>query len=291
MTAERSGPAWDELTRFLGEDDPATSMLASGRTGPVLRVDARSGESWACKFDPSGDGGLECEGAMLRAIGEHAAVPVPAVAHVSPHLLVLSWCEGSTGVPDAAADHAASALARLHRVTAESYGYGSATRIGGLPQPNPRRRRWREFFGEARLLGFAEAAHEEGRVDAALVRLMERVADRLDDIAPEPERPALVHGDLWSGNVLTQRDRLTAFLDPALYFGHPEVDLAFATMFGGFSRRFFDAYRERAGGELCDADFWARRRHLWNLYPLLVHARLFGGSYVDELVRSARRFA
>ncbi|MEM6571435.1 MAG: fructosamine kinase family protein [Planctomycetota bacterium] len=264
--------------------------LASGRTGEVLRVDA-DGEALVAKLDSTGEGGLEVEGQMLRHVAARSDAPVPRVHHACSHALVMEWCPGRTGVREEAAESAAEGLAALHAVEGSSFGYHAPTRIGGLVQPNPEHSSWLDFFAEARLVGPARAARDEGRLDASTAALVESVAARIGDHANEPSAPALVHGDLWSGNVLSEGSALTAFLDPALYHGHPEVDLAFATMFGGFPRRFFDAYRDRVGGDLLDAGFWDTRRDLWNLYPLLVHVRLFGGGYVDELRRTAARLA
>ena len=109
---------------------------------------------------------------------------------------------------------------------------------------------------------------------------IEELAGRLGEILEEPERPALIHGDAWSGNVLAEGDRITAFLDPAIYHADPEVELAFISLFGTFGEPFFRRYRElremRSG-------FLEERRHLYNLYPLLVHVYFFGGHYVNSV--------
>lgn len=267
--------------------------LAAGRTGEVLRVEVDGGSTLVAKLDPRGDGGLETEAEGLRMLAASGA-PAPRVESAGPHLLLMDWCPGDTGVAADAAEDAARGLRRLHAAGELPFGLASDARIGGLHQPNAPEDSWLSFFAEHRLVAFARAARDEGRLDAPGAELVERVAARLADLAAEPVTPALLHGDLWAGNVLTGGGVLTAFLDPAPYHGHPEMDLAFATMFGGFSRRFFDAYRELAEDAeptVLDGGFWSERKDLWNLFPLLVHVRLFGGGYADELVRTARRFA
>ena len=92
---------------------------------------------------------------------------------------------------------------------------------------------------------------------------------------------ALIHGDVWTGNVLAENGRITGFLDPAPYYAHHEVELAFITLFGTFGEAFFARYGEV--GTRIDAEFWETRRRVYNVYPLLVHVRLFGGGYVGEL--------
>lgn len=115
---------------------------------------------------------------------------------------------------------------------------------------------------------------------------IERLAARLPDLIGEPAPPALVHGDLWGGNLLVRDGRVAAFIDPALHHADPEVELAFTTLFGTFGEPFFRRYGEirpiRPG-------FFELRRDLYNLYPLLVHVRLFGGSYVGAVGRTVTR--
>jgi fructosamine-3-kinase len=117
---------------------------------------------------------------------------------------------------------------------------------------------------------------------------IERVAARLPDLVGEPAPPGLVHGDAWTGNVLVRDGRVAAFIDPAIYFADPEIELAFGTLFGTFGEAFFRRYGEirplRPG-------FFEVRRDVYNLYPLLVHVRLFGGGYVGQVAGIVRRVA
>lgn len=285
-------PARAALEAAMGGRVFRTSQLAAGNTGDVLKVVPEGGDALVAKLDPSGDGGLEVEArslGLLRAAG----APTPRVERASPHVLLMEWRPGTTGVSDGAAEDAARVLVELHGAAEGPFGLDHDTRIGGLVQSNAPSDSWLAFFAEHRLVGPARAAHTEGRLGAADVTLIERVAARLSGFADEPDRPALLHGDLWAGNVLTTDSELSALIDPSPYRGHAEVDLAFATMFGGFPRHFFDAYRERATDfdrTNLNGDFWSERRELWNLYPLLIHARLFGGGYVADLLRCARRF-
>jgi fructosamine-3-kinase len=105
----------------------------------------------------------------------------------------------------------------------------------------------------------------------------------LDDGSP----PSLVHGDMWTGNVLCKGGRIAAFIDPAVYYADAEIELAFSTLFGTFGEAFFDRYREHRP---LQPGFFEARRDLYNLYPLLVHVRLFGGSYVGSVERTLRQF-
>ena len=112
----------------------------------------------------------------------------------------------------------------------ERFGYARDTLIGPLPQPNPESDTWVPFFRDHRLLVMARLAHAEGSLPAAMLGRIERLAERIDDYLIEPAFPSLLHGDLWTGNVLVRGDRIAGFVDPAISFGHPEIELAFATL-------------------------------------------------------------
>ena len=183
--------------------------------------------------------------------------------------------------------HAAELLAALHGITADAYGHERDTLIGSLSQPNPWMSSWIEFFREQRLLYAARVAREAGRLPAELYRRVEGLAGKLDGLIGEPARPSLIHGDVWSGNVLAIGDRVSAFLDPAIYHADPEIELAYISLFNSFGPRFFERY-----GELRDirVGFFEERRHLYALYPLLIHAYYFGGGYVSSVDSTLRRF-
>ena len=119
------------------------------------------------------------------------------------------------------------------------------------------------------------------------MKRLETLAGRLGRWISEPAHPSLLHGDMWTGNLLCRDGRIAGFIDPAIYFGDPEIELAFSTLFGTFGRAFFARYaslRELKPG------FFEERRDLYNLYPLLVHVRLFGGSYVSSVDRTLTQF-
>jgi fructosamine-3-kinase len=177
-------------------------------------------------------------------------------------------------------------LAALHAVPRDAFGYARDTLIGPLPQPNPKAARWVPFFRDARLMFMARHAYAEGCLPQALFARIELLAARLDNYLIEPPHPALLHGDLWTGNVLVRGNRIAGFVDPAIYFGSPEIELAFTTMFGTFGSGFFEAYETLSPLE---PGFHEVRRDIYNLYPALVHVRLFGASYLAPIERTLTR--
>lgn len=270
----------EAVGRQLGRRPELVEPLTGGCVGEVWLLHFPDGERLVAKVEEIGAGALELEGYMLRYLAERSRLPVPRVHHAGPGLLVMQHLAGSTGAGGFAEEHAAELLAELHEIRAEAFGHERDTLIGGLPQANPWTASWLEFFARHRLLAMGRQALDAGRLDSRTFADLERAAGRLDRWLTEPPRPSLLHGDVWSGNVLSRGGRITGFLDPAIYHGHPEVELAFTTLFATFGDRFFAAYRERRPLE---AEFFSLRRHVYNLYPLLVHVRLFGGGYLGQV--------
>ena len=236
-----------------------------------------------------GDGGaaLKVEAYMLGYLKAHSRLPVPTVWHASPGLLLMDYVESGDPIDAAAEEHAAELFAALHAIPADRFGHERDTLIGPLPQPNKWHERWLDFFRDCRLLHMAREALAADRISSALMARLERFAARLGEFLEEPVRPALIHGDLWAGNILVRSGRIVGLVDPAIYHAHPEIELAFATLFGSLGEAFFSRYSALSPLE---PGFFEARRHIYNLYPLLVHARLFGGHYAGAVERTLARF-
>ena len=263
------------------------SPLSGGCIGQVYRVKLADGRTIVAKYDNNPDSQLAVEGYMLCYLGEHSALPVPDVLHVADGLLLMTFLPGESQFSAAAQSHAAELLAALHAVTADSYGLERDTLIGGLHQPNPLMTSWLDFFREARLLHMGREGVRTNRLPQDLFKRLAAFAAHVDKWLLEPERPSLIHGDVWTTNVLAQGGRITGFVDPAIYYAHPEIELAFTTLFGTFERPFFDRYHELRP---IAPGFFEERRDIYNLYPLLVHVVLFGGSYVSSVDHTLRQF-
>lgn len=276
----------DRIEKITGSRPERVKPLAGGNVGEVYRVDLADGRELVAKAGHAG-GGLAIEGYMLRRLAELSELPVPAVLHADDTLLLMDYIEAGGRLDDGAQRHAAELLAALHEVRREAFGFERDTLIGGLPQPNPPTARWLDFFRDRRLLHMAREALRAKRLPGHLMARIETLAGRLGTWIAEPAFPALLHGDLWGGNILAYRGRVVGFVDPAIYYGDPEIELAFGTLFGTFGPPFFARY-----GELrpIREGFFEERRDLYNLYPLLVHVRLFGGSYVGAVERTLTRY-
>ena len=198
--------------------------------------------------------------------------------------LLLSWVSPGRQRPDYWKAFG-QALAKLHKVTQACFGLDHNNYIGSLPQNNQPCRTWKEFFVSCRLEPQWKRAFDGGKFDKEDTRAIEKLYSILPDLIPL-EKPALLHGDLWSGNLMTDDEGNPCFIDPAVYFGHREMDLAMMKLFGGFSPEGLHVYEEIFPLE---AGFFDRIE-IHNLYPLLVHVNLFGGGYVHQVKAIIKKF-
>lgn len=176
-------------------------------------------------------------------------------------------------------------LANLHKNSASYYGLEESNYIGSLPQENHISQNWIEFFIHHRLDFQVKMAFDGGMLDDKHVKLFQKLYLKLSDLLIL-ESPSLVHGDLWSGNLITDNQGNPALIDPAVYYGNREVDLAMTTLFGGFHDDFYEAYLEAFPLEKGYKERW----EIYNLYPLLVHLNLFGYSYLNAITSVLRKY-
>jgi len=271
------------IERVTGKRPRHVSPLGGGCIADVYKVDLTGDGSIVAKVGS----GLRLEGDMLVYLGDRTALPVPEVFYCDETLMLMSWLPASGSLSRTGERQAADLVAALHAISGNHFGFDYDTVIGGLNQPNPRSDKWLPFFADQRLIHMGRQAMETGRLPAPLMARLERISDRLDVWLTEPDRPSLIHGDLWGGNVLAEHGHISGFIDPAIYFADPEIELAFSTLFGTFSDAFFDRYREHRP---IKPGFLEERREIYNLYPLLVHVALFGGSYLGSVERILTKF-
>jgi fructosamine-3-kinase len=238
---------------------------------------ADGSEAFVKTRDGAAPGEFAGEAEGLRWLADAGALRVAEVLAVGDDWLALRWIE--RGRLDAAGEEELGrGLAALHRAGAPSFGGPRSLRLGPLELPNDPSDDWPSFYASRRLAPLGARA--------GLAEVIERVCARIDAIAGPPEPPSRLHGDLWSGNVLAGADGRPWLIDPAAYGGHREVDLAMLTLFGTPSARTLAAYDEvwpRADGH-------EERVPLYQLFPLLVHAVLFGGGYAGSAEAAARRY-
>lgn len=169
-------------------------------------------------------------------------------------------------------------LALLHQHSNSAFGLEYNNYIGSLPQSNKFNTDWISFFINERLEKQLKLAWKNKLIDLSVSKKFESIYKKLDSIFPL-EKPSLIHGDLWGGNYTVGPDGYANLFDPATYYGHREIELAFTKLFGGFDQRFYDSYQQTFPLE----PGFESRADVYNLYPLLVHVNLFGSSYLRQI--------
>ncbi len=276
----------EPIERIVGERPTRIQPLHGGMIGEVYQIDFAVHEPLVAKVANPPFGQLDIEGYMLRYLRGHSTLPVPTVIHSENTLLLMTHIPGNSQISASVQRHAAEILAELHQVRGDQFGLERDTLIGSLPQPNPPTDSWIDFFRDQRLLFMARGALGDGRLNVSLYTRIEQLAERLEDYLEEPPHPSLIHGDLWTTNILAHDGKITGFIDPALYYGHPEIELAYTTLFGTFGEPFFKRYTQLRP---ITPGFFEVRREIYNLYPLLVHVRIFGGGYTNSVAGSLSR--
>jgi len=271
--------------------DAAT--VSGGCIHEARRLITSEGEFFA-KWSARGPSDIfvrEAEGLeALRSAGSEIAIPRVIAASeptgADPVFLIIEYLEpaGRGTLPDD--EKLGRGLAAIHRLRAEKFGFDSPTYCGLTRQDNRWCASWVDFYREQRLQPLIDTLSRERALSAADQRLYERLMTRLPELLPRDAPPALIHGDLWSGNVLF-RAKGPALVDPACAYADREMEFGITTLFGGLSPRAFRAYEESwplpAG--------WRERNPLYQLYHLLNHAVLFGGHYAEDARRIAARYA
>ncbi|HEX9932886.1 MAG TPA: fructosamine kinase family protein [Allosphingosinicella sp.] len=258
--AALAGVAVERLERLSGGDLSETLLIrhADGR-----RSVAKSGAS-------------AVEAAMLRSLAA-AGAPAPAIEAEYEGILLLAFVENDGVFSPRAWARLGETVRRLHEHAGEAYGWPVDYRLGSVDLDNREATRWPAFWGDQRLV------HTARLLDRPWRERVERLAATLGNRLPAEPKPSLLHGDLWPGNVLVNGGEVAALIDPACYHGDREVDLAMLSLFAEPPPEFAEAYGALEPG-------WEERRILYQLFPALVHMRLFGASYAalaDRLLASA----
>ncbi len=271
----------DEIEKHFKQSILNQRLLTSGHNASIYVIDMSDGKK-IVKLTKTDSGTLETEAFMLKYLYEKTDLPVPEVHLCDEAMIVMDFIENDRGMTEKAENDAARKLAKLHNIKGESFGFERDTVIGPLHQPNTPEKSWLTFFTEHRLLYSARKALDESRINKESFEKVEKLASKISLYLTEPDHASLIHGDLWQGNVLTIGDDIAGFIDPAIYFADPEIELAFSTMFGTFKKSFYETYNTIRP---IQDGFWEIRRDIYNLYPLLVHMRLYDGQYMDDFLR------
>ncbi len=282
------------ITHEPGDPVTVTGMkpIGGGCINDAQRVETDKGPFFM-KYNSASSypGMFEAEARGLQLLEAAGCLKVPAVVGYgetnNQSILVLEYI-AATAQKSGFWQEFGEGLARMHQQPSDDgrFGLDHDNYIGSLPQRNRKHDNWTAFFIAERLEAQLKMARDQGRAGKELNTMFEKFYRFLPDFFPE-EPPALLHGDLWSGNYMTGEEGVPVIIDPAVYYGHRYMDLGMSKLFGGFSTAFYEAY---------DAQYplekgWQDGIEIANLYPLMVHVNLFGGGYLGQVKRALRRFS
>ncbi|MFV1882950.1 MAG: fructosamine kinase family protein [Balneola sp.] len=258
--------------------------LHGGDINQAAKIETDSGDRFFLKWNSSAPEDMfEAEAKGLELLDSALTdLVIPEVIIIANDFLLLEFIEESNSGDSF---HFGVQLAKLHKKTNELFGLDHSNFIGKLPQQNKYHADWLEFFMRERLEPQVKMAIDSGKLDPAFHSIFDRVMNYTYVVFPD-EPPALLHGDLWGGNYMFNADGKACIYDPALYFGHREMDIAMTHLFGGFATDFYNGYNEEYPLE----KGFEERSKLCKLYPVLVHCNLFGGHYCSQAEALLKRF-
>lgn len=270
--------------RLLDVAVVSTTSVAGGDICTTTRLRLTDGRNAVIKTRPQAPDGfftIEAEGLdRLRAAG---GALVPEVLAADAECIILEWVEPTRPTTELA-EAFGRALAATHAGGAGGFGADRDGYVGLAPLPNRPLPTWEEFYASRRVMPYVKAAVDRGALSMDQAATIEKAMKRLPSLTADPEPPALLHGDLWSGNLVWSAEGVH-LIDPAAHGGHRETDLAMLALFGApHLQRILDAYQEAAPLQ----DGWADRIALHQLHPLLVHAMMFGGAYGPRAAAAAQ---
>jgi protein-ribulosamine 3-kinase len=272
----------------IGKEITSISSLSGGSISSAYKAILSDGNFVFLKISPQFPDMFIKEANGLKELHKAKTIRIPNVLFTDNEILILEYLPvSSPSNRKKFFEEFGKQFAQLHRYTSPTFGFIEDNYIGSTPQKNtPQSNSWREFYWNERLLFQFHLAERNGYADSDLRKAFSYLEQHLNDIIPDDgETPALLHGDLWSGNYLCLENDIPAIIDPAVYYGHREADLGMTLLFGGFGDSFYDSYNESYPLN----KGWEFRMEIYKLYHLFNHLNLFGEGYYGQVVETMRR--
>lgn len=266
-----------EIEQLIGEKIKSQQPLSGGCIGTSYKLQTTSEKLFFLKQYKK-RGMTQAEAFGLQELQESGAVRVPKVFTHTDKYLILEYIESAPKVRNFQ-PLMGQQFAKLHKVKKGFFGLSEDNFLGESDQKNNKSNNWCNFFTENRLDFQISLAKRQGLADKSLLTTYQTLKEIIPQIlVGSEEEPSLLHGDLWGGNYMVSELGEPVFIDPAIYYGHREADLAMTSLFGGFDSSFYDAYQK----EYPLKEGWQKRQDLYKLYHILNHLNLFGQSYYSQ---------
>jgi len=276
------------LESILGEPISDLRPLGGGCIAQSMKAVTSAGNSYFVKdYGAGAEAVAAAEAHGLQRLQKTGAIGVAEVLHQRASLLVLRFIETGSAA-QGFFERFGEQLAQLHRASSQSFGFCQDNFIGSTEQKNtPQTKNWSEFFAHNRLGFQLQLAQKNGLATAQLQRNVEHIIDKSDQIVGgRTVQPALIHGDLWSGNFLIDAQGMPVIIDPACYFADREMEFAMVFLFGGFDQSFLESYQYHFP---LDSD-WKDRIAVYKLYHILNHLNIFGSGYLSQALALSERY-
>ncbi len=266
-----------------------TRPLSGGSINEAFLLETNAGKFFfKCNYASRYPGMFEKEAMGLQLLHETKEIDVPKVIDhgtTGNHAYIILEYIDSISKRNDFWEAFGVALARLHKHSSDQFGLDHDNYIGSLYQWNNRNQDWISFFIEERLERQLKLAKDSGLISSSLISQFNNLYNHLPEIFPV-EPPSLIHGDLWGGNYIVGALGQAVIIDPAVYYGHREMDIGMSRLFGVFGNSFYNAYNQ----EYPMKEGWKERIDICNLYPLMVHVNLFGSGYVGSVQSILMKF-
>jgi protein-ribulosamine 3-kinase len=266
------------------------SSISGGSINETCRINGE-GQEWFCKINSATKFPqlFEKESKGLKLLSTCRQIRVPDLIDCfeegGKQVLILEWIREGERTENFWKQFGKS-LAALHCIREDQFGLAFDNYMGSVPQNNQRSPNWVDFFIHQRLLPLVNHCVDSKLLSVKHRNNFEVLFRKLPSIFNGEEKPSLLHGDLWSGNFMCDENSKPVLIDPAVYFGHPSVDLGMTTLFGGFHPYFYEAYQYHHALPSNYQQQW----QVSNLYPLLIHLHLFGQSYLPQINETLKQF-
>ena len=281
------------IEKKFAEPIKSTVAVSGGCIANSCKLQLSSGREFFLKQSRGSSSSLfASEARGLEELRKSGVVRVPEVVDKGPDFLLLEWIEVGKNSPDSSMEELGRQLAKLHCFSGDKFGFVEDNYLGDSLQSNMSstegNENWAIFFAGNRLHFQAELAEKKGYATTEMRGLLDVLIEKIPDLlSGTEEKPSLLHGDLWCGNYLIDVDGRPWLIDPAVYYGHREADLAMTSLFGGFTKTFYSAYE--SAFPLVPG--YPEREPLYQLYHLMNHLNLFGTGYYGQVLSILKRYA